>query len=175
MSAGIGAAMLAKKSVIKNNNMWNQELAKKLHKAIIRKFEKRKVHSSLKDNIWGADLGGVELISKFNKGIPILLCVIDIFSKYAWVFPLKDKKGVIITNPFQKILDELDRKPKKIWIDKGSEFYKRSTKSWLKDHGIDMYSTHNERKSVVAERFCWEKKLWEHFVKKNCKNKSKKV
>ena len=64
----------------------------------------------------------MQLISKFNKGFRFLLCVIDIFSKYAWVVPLKDKKGITITNAFQKILKESNRKPNKIWVDKGSEF-----------------------------------------------------
>ena len=79
--------------------------------------------------------------------------VIDIFSKYAWVFPLKDKKGISIVNAFQKILKESDRKPNKIWVDKGSEFYNNSFKKWLKDNDIEMYSIHNEGKSVIAERF----------------------
>ena len=69
----------------------------------------------------------VQLISKFNKGIRFLLCFIDIFSKYAWVIPLKDKKGITITNAFQKILKESNRKPNKIWVDKDSESYKSST------------------------------------------------
>ena len=64
----------------------------------------------------------MQLISKFNKGFRFLLCVIDIFSKCAWVVPLKDKKGITITNDFQKILKKSNRKPNKIWIDKGSEF-----------------------------------------------------
>ena len=68
----------------------------------------------------------MQLISKFNKGIRFLLCVIDIHSKYARVTPLKDKKGVTITNAFQKILKEANRKPSKIWVDKGSKFYNRS-------------------------------------------------
>ena len=67
----------------------------------------------------------MQLISKFNKGIRFLLCVIDIFSKHVWVIPLKDKKGITITDAFQKTLDDSKRKPKKMWIDKGSEFYKR--------------------------------------------------
>ena len=71
------------------------------------------------------------MISKFNKGFRFLLCVIDIYSKQTWVNPLKDKKGITITNAFQKILDESKRKPNKIWVDKGSEFYNRSMKSWL--------------------------------------------
>ena len=84
------------------------------------------------------------------------------FSKYAWVVPLKDKKGVTIVNAIQKILDDslelysmeshLKRKPNKIWADQGSEFYNCSFKKWLKDNEIEMYSTHNERKSLVAER-----------------------
>ena len=65
----------------------------------------------------------MELRSKFNKGFRFSLCVIDIFSKYAWVVPLKDKKGISIVNAFQKILEESDRKLNKIWVDKGSEFY----------------------------------------------------
>ena len=100
--------------------MVTHQLAEELHKPIIRKFKKRTVYSRSKDNIWGADLADLQLISKFNKGFIFLLCVIDIFSKYAWVIPLKDKKGVTITNAFQKIFDKSGRKPNKIWVDKGS-------------------------------------------------------
>ena len=95
----------------------------------------------------------MQLISKFNKGFRFLLCVIDIFSKYAWVVPLKDKKGVSIVDAFQKILDKSGRKPNKIWFDNRSEFYNNCFKKWLKDNYIEMYSIHNEGKSVVAERF----------------------
>ena len=70
----------------------NERLAEELHKPIVRKFKKRKVYSAFKDNIWSADLGDMQLISKFNKGFRSLLCVIDIFRKYPWVVPLKDKK-----------------------------------------------------------------------------------
>ena len=111
------------------------------------------MYSSFRDNIWGADLADMQLLSKFNKGFRFLLCVIDIFSKYAWVVPLKDKKGISIVNAFQKILKESDRKPNKIWVDKGSEFYNSSFKKWLRDNNTEMYSTNNEGKSVVAERF----------------------
>ena len=72
------------------------------------------------------------------------MCVIDIFSKYTWVVPLKDKKSITITNAFQKMLKESNGKPNKIWDDKGSEFYNRSVKKCLKDNGIEMYSKHNE-------------------------------
>ena len=87
------------------------------------------MYSAIKDNIWGADLADMQLISKFNKRFIFLLCANDIFSKYAWVVPLKDKKGVGIVNAFQKNLDYSKRKPNKIWVDKGSEFYNRSMKS----------------------------------------------
>ena len=93
------------------------------------------------------------MISKFNKEFRFLSWVIDIFSKYAWVVPLKDKKGVSIVDAFQKILDDSNRKPNKIWVDKGSEFYNNSFKKWLKDNDIEMYSIHNEGKSVAAGRF----------------------
>ena len=136
----------------------NEQLAEELHKPIIRKFKKIKVHSSFKDNIWGADLADMQLISKFNKGFRFLLCVIDTFSKYALVVPLKDTKGVSIVNAFQSILKNstefhFNRKPNKIWVDKGSEFYNSSFKKWPQDNDIAMYSTHNEGKSAVAERF----------------------
>ena len=131
----------------------NEQLAEELHKPIIRKFKKRKVYSAFKDNIWGADLADMQLLSKYNKGIRFLLCVIDIFSKYAWVVPLKDKKGISIVKAFQSILKQSNRKPNKMWVDKGSEFYNAYFQKWLRDNDIVMYSTHNEGKSVVAERF----------------------
>ena len=78
---------------IKNEIKENEQLANELHKPIIRKFKKRKVYSSFRDNIWGADLADLQLISKYNKKIMYLLYAIDLFSKYAFVVPLKDKKG----------------------------------------------------------------------------------
>ena len=107
----------------------------------------------------------MQSLSKYNKGIRFLLCVIDIFSKYAWVIPLKDKKGISIVKAFQSILKQSNSKrrvedtsaqhvkPNKIWVDKGSEFYNAYFKKWLRDNDIVMYSTHNEGKSVLAERF----------------------
>ena len=118
------------------NNKENMQLADELHKLIIRKFKKRKVYSSFRDIIWGVDLADMQLLSKFNKGFRFLLCVIDIFSKYAWVVPLKDKKGISIVNTFQKILKESNRKPNKIWVDKGTEFYNNCFKKWLRDNNI---------------------------------------
>ena len=119
--------------------MSKKELAEKLHKPIIKKFEKRKVQSPFRDNIWGADLADMQLISNFNKGISFLLSVVDIFSKYAQVIPLNHKKRITITNTFQNILDESGRKANKIWVNKGTEFYNRSMKSWLEKNYIQMF------------------------------------
>ena len=87
------------------------------------------MYSSFKDNIWDVDLAEMQLISKYSKGIRYLLCVIDLFSKYARLVPLKDKKGVSAVNAFQKILDSSKRKPNKIWVDQGGEFYNNSFKN----------------------------------------------
>ena len=86
--------------------MPNQELAEELHNLNIRQFEKQKVHSSFIDNFWGADLADMQLISKLMKKLVFLLCIIDIYSKYVWVVPLKDKKDITISNVFQKQLEE---------------------------------------------------------------------
>ena len=104
----------------------------------------------------------MQLLGRYNKVIRFLLCVTDIFSKYAWVVPLKDKKGISIVKAYQSILKQSNRhtkgtsaqhvKPNKIWVDKGSEFYSASFKKWLQDNDIVMYSKHNKGKSVVAER-----------------------
>ena len=113
----------------------------------------KKVHSSFIDNIWGTDFADMQLISKFNKKIRFLLCVIDIFTKCAWIIPLKDERGITINNDFQKVLDESKRKPNIIWIDKGSKSYNRTMKSEIEESEIEMYLTHDEGKSFVAGRF----------------------
>ena len=92
----------------------------------------------------------MQSLSKYNKVIQYLLCAIDLFSKYVWVVPIKDKKGTSIVNAFKKILSDSNRKPNKIWVDQGSEFYNNSFKDFLKINNIEMYSTYNEGKPVVA-------------------------
>ena len=111
-------------------NEFNYQLANELHKPIIRKFKKRKVYSSFKNNIWGVDLADMQSLSKFNKGFKYFLCAIDLFSKYAWVIPIKDKKSTSIVNAFKKIIPKGQRKPNKIWVDQGSEFYNQSFKDF---------------------------------------------
>ena len=111
-------ASLANKSA----NEPNYQLPNELHKPIIKKFQKRKVYSFFRDNIWGVDLAGMQSLSKQNKGIKYLLGAIDLFSKYAWIVPLKDKRGISIVNAFQKIFSK-GYKTNKIWVDQGGEFY----------------------------------------------------
>ena len=94
----------------------NYQLANELHKPTIRKFKKRKFHSSFRDNIWGLDLPDMQSLSKYNKGNKYLMCAIYLFSKFAWVIPIKNKKVSSIVNAFQKIISK-GRKPNKIWVD----------------------------------------------------------
>ena len=105
------------------------QLVDEPHKSIIRKLKKRKVYSSFRDNIWGIGLADMQSLSKYKKRDKYLLCAIDLFSKDAWVFSLKDKRGVSIVNAFQKIISE-GRKPIKIWVDQSSEFYNNSFKDF---------------------------------------------
>ena len=88
------------------------------------------------------------------------------YSKYAFVVPLKDIKGISIVNAFNKIIKQSNRKPNKIWVDQGSEFYNRVFKKWLSDNDIIMYSTFNEGKLVIAERFIrtLKNKLYKHMT-----------
>ena len=141
-------------------------LADECHKPIIRKFNKRKVYSHFKDNIWGVDLAAMQSLNRKNKGIKYILCVIDLYSKYAFVIPLKDKKGISIVSAFNKIIKQSNRKPNKIWVDQGGEFYNNVFEKWLSDNDINMYSTYNEGKSVVAERFIrtLKNKLYKHMT-----------
>ena len=110
---GSGVTMPANKSAVKSIPQ-NEQLAEKLHNPITKKFKKRKAFSAFKNYIWAADLADMQLISKFNKGFRFSLCVINIFNKYAWLVPLKDKKSGSIVNTFQKGLDDPKRKPNKI-------------------------------------------------------------
>ena len=143
----------------------NYQLANELYKPIIKKFLKRKVYSSFRDNIWGADLADMQSLSKYNNWNKYILCAIDFFSKYAWVVPSKNKKGTSTVNAFQKIISE-GRKPNKIWVDQGSEFYNNYFKDFLKINNIEMYSTYNEGKSVAAERFfrTCKNKIFKHMT-----------
>ena len=149
ISSGNGAVtLLANKSVTEPN----YQLANELHRQIIIKFKRRKVFSSFRDDIRAVDLADMQSVTKYNKGIKYLLRAIDLFSKYAWVVPLKDKREITVINAFQKTISK-GRKTDKIWVDQGGESYNNLFKRFLKISNIEMYSAYNEGKSVVAEKF----------------------
>ena len=109
---------------------WSQQLADELHKPITRNFQKRSVVSNGIDDIWAADLVEMQKFSKWNKGIKYLLMVIDMFSKYGWIKPLKDKKTETVSKAFDEIFKSSKRLPKMLWTDKGSEFISKHFKSF---------------------------------------------
>ena len=121
----------------------NYQLENELHRQIIRIFKGRKVYSSFRDNIWGADLADMPSFSKYNKGIKYLLFAIDFFSKYAWIVPLKDKRGITIVNAFHKTISKWCKR-NKIWVDQGGDFYNNLLKKVL---------LLNLLKNIVAETF----------------------
>ena len=150
---------------------WSQQLAEELHKPITRNFRKRTVISYGIDKIWAADLVEMQKYSKWNKGIKYLLMVIDVFSKYGWIIPLKDKKTESVSTAFDTtgIFKKSKRKPEKLWTDKGSEFISKHFKDFLKRHNITLYHTQNEEKSSVVERWnrTMKTKMWKMFSANN--------
>ena len=109
----------------------------------------------------------MQAFAEFNDGAKFLLCVIDIFSKYGWIMPLRQKTGVAVASAFKKIFNE-GRRPEKLWIDKGSEFYNKQVKSL----GVELYSTENEEKSCVVER--WNRTMKEKMFKYFSANSTRK-
>ena len=148
---------------------WSQQPAEELHKPITRNFRKRRVISHGIDKIWAADLVEMQKYSKWNKGLKYLLMVIDVFSKYGWIVPLKDKKTESVSLAFNEIFKKSKRKPEKLWTDKGSEFISKHFKDFLKKHIIMLYHTQNEEKSSVVERWnrTMKNKMWKMFSANN--------
>ena len=132
---------------------WSQQLAEELHKPITRNFRKRRVISHGIDKIWAADLVEMQKYSKWNKGLKYLLMVIDVFSKYGWIVPLKNQKTESVSLAFDTIFKKSKRKPENLWTDKGSEFISKHFKDVLKKRNIMLYHTQNEEKSSVVERW----------------------
>ena len=131
----------------------NQQLAEELHKPVIKKVKRRKVYVRFKENIWEADLAEMGSLSSENKNVKYLLCAKDVFTKDAWVKPLKDEKGKIVLNALIKIVNKSNHKPNKLWVDQGRKFCNKLMQERLDNNDILMYSTHNEGKSVIPERF----------------------
>ena len=147
---------------------WAQQLAEELHKPITRKFTKRRVFVKGVDEIWAADLVEMGRFSDWNKGIKYLLMVIDVFSKFGWIEPLQNKKGETVAAAFEKIF-KLGRQPRLLWTDKGKEFYNKNVNQLLSRKNIKLYSTENEEKSSVVERFnrTIKQMMWKMFSANN--------
>ena len=143
----------------------NKQLAEELYKPVIKKFKRKKVYARFKDNFFTADLAEMESLYSTNKNVKYLLCVIDFFTKYAWVKPLKDKNTKTVLNALIEIVNESNRKPNQLWVDQGREFYNKLMQEWLDNNDILVYSTHDEGNSVTAERFI--KTLKNKIYKKN--------
>ena len=148
---------------------WSQQLAEELHKPITKNFRKRRVISFGIDKIWAADLVEMQKFSKWNKGIKYLLMVIDVFSKYGWIVPLKDKKTESVSSAFDETLKKNKREPEMLWTDKGSEFVSKHFKDFLKKNKIELYHTENEEKSSIVERWnrTMKNKMWKMFSANN--------
>ena len=144
---------------------WTSELADELHKALRSKFQKRFVFVRDVDDIWAADLVDMQKHSRVNGGNKYLLMIIDCFSKFGWIIPLKKKTGLEVSKAFE-ILFKKQKPPKKLWTDKGTEFYNKELDKVLKKHNVELYSTHNEEKSCVVER--WNRTIktimWKYFT-----------
>ena len=146
---------------------WSNQLADELHKPIRRKFQKRMVFAKTVDDIWSADLIEMIPLAKYNKGYKYLLMVIDVFSKYGWIVPLKTKTGKAVTEGFKKVFS--DRVPSRLWVDKGKEFYNKTLQSLLDREKVIMYSTENEEKSSIVERWnrTMKRHMWKYFTANN--------
>ena len=111
----------------------------------------------------------MQQLKSYNHGFRYILNVIDVFSKFGWSVPIKDKTGKTITNTFQYIVKTSKRNPKTLWVDNGSEFYNNVSKKWLVENEIKMYSTFNEGKAVVIERFnrTLKNRMYKYFTANN--------
>ena len=146
----------------------NKILSEELHKSKRKNYPRRKIIVNHIDEIFAADLVEMQKFAKLNKGYRYLITCIDIFSKYSWVIPLKDKKGITIKNALQKIFKQ--RKPKLLWTDKGKEFYNKQVQDLLNENNIKLYSTNNsEIKSSVVERFdkTFKNMMYKKFTENN--------
>ena len=139
-----------------------------LHKPVRYNFPRNRVIVTGIDDQWQADLVDVSSLARFNKGYKFLLTCIDVFCKFSWVVPLKNKSGESLVNGFQSILD-LGRSPDKLQTDKGTEFLNRNFQSLLKENSIHFFTTNSELKASVVERFnhTLKTRMWKYFTEKN--------
>ena len=164
---GIVKALIGTKRKLGLGIDWTDTLTDELHKPVKRKFEKRQVFAKNVDDIWAADLVDMQYYSRTNKGFKYLLMIIDVFSKYGWAIPLKNKTGGEIVRAFTELWDSGQKPPKFLWTDKGREFENKQFHTLLEEKKVHMYWTENEEKSSVVER--WNRtiksNMWKYFTK----------
>ena len=146
---------------------WTDALTDELHKPAKRKFEKRQVFAKNVDDIWAADLVDMQYYSRSNAGFKYILMVIDVFSKYGWAIPLKNKTGAEMVRAFRELLGSGQAPPKFLWTDKGREFDNKLFRTFLDEKKVHLYWTENEEKSCIVER--WNRtiksQMWKYFTK----------
>ena len=142
---------------------WSNELDE-LHKPVRGKFKKRRVFASGTDAIWTADLVGMQSVSRSNKCFKYILMIINVFSKYGWAIPLQTKTGPEVTKAFRESWKK-QKPPTKLWTDKGKEFYNKSMKDLLEKNNVELYSTEDEEKSSIVERWnrTIKRNMWKYF------------
>ena len=157
----------SKKKLGLGNDFTMNDLSQELNKPVINKFPRKKIIVNYIDEIHSCDLVDMQKYSKMNKGYKYIFTNIDVFSKYAWSFPIKSKKISDIKPCFQKIFKE--RKPKFIWSDKESAFFSKEMLKFFEDHNIKIYYTNSNLKAVVIERFnrSLRELMMKEFVKNN--------
>ena len=147
-------------------SIWSSQLADELHKPVRKRFQKLSVFAKQVDDIWTADLVDMSPYSRSNSGYKYFLTVIDIFSKYGWIVPLKTKSGKEIAMAFHKLFTSTNAHPSRLWTAKGTEFYNQRLKRVLAANNVTLYCTGYEEKSSVVERCnrTMENITWKYFT-----------
>ena len=149
--------------------VWSSQLVDELHKPARKRFQKRSVYAKQVDDISTADLVNMSLYSRSNSCYKYLLTVVDVFSKYGWIVPLKTKTGKEVAMAFQELFATTNASPSRLWMDKGTEFYNQQLKRVLTAKNVTLYSTESEEKSSVVERWNRTMKniMWKYFTTNN--------
>ena len=144
--------------------VWINQLTNELHKPVRRRFDKRSLFAKQVDDIWAADLVDMSPFFRSSKGYKYLLTVIDVYGKYGWIVPLKTKAGKEVAQAFRKLFRNGHQS--RLWTEKGTEFYNRQLKGVLEANDVMLYSTENEEKSRVVERWNRTMKniMWKYFT-----------
>ena len=145
------------------------EISNELHKPVNKKFIRRKVITEGIDDVFSIDIVDMKEWEKYNDGFKYMLNIVDCFSRFAWAIPLKNKNADDVLKALKDLFQDTNRIPRKIWVDKGGEFYNKKIDTYLKKNNISRYSTYSESKSVIVERFnrTLKTNMWRRFTAEN--------